>query len=195
MLVDASDGVDHSAIKKAGRRAKTVRELSERYLAEHADERKKASSARTDRRNLANPREPHLAAHGRLPVRDVTRADVESFMRKVRTGTTARREKLVRTIRRVRGGPGAANRCFALLSKMFNLAERWGIRPDGSNPCRHVEKNRERRVERIMPLVERFNRMGREGIEALGRMRQAPSLAVERAEAINIVLVASRAAE
>jgi hypothetical protein len=43
-----------------------------------------------------------------------------------------------------------------------------------------------------MPLVERFNRMGREGLEALGRMRQAPSLAVERAEAINVVLIAPR---
>jgi hypothetical protein len=40
-----------------------------------------------------------------------------------------------------------------------------------------------------MPLVERFNRMGRKGIEALGRMRHVPSLAVERAEAIDIVLV------
>ena len=30
-----------------------------------------------------------------------------------------------------------------------------------------------------------------DGIEALSRMRQAPSLAVERAEAINIVLIAS----
>jgi len=29
------------------------------------------------------------------------------------------------------------------------------------------------------------------GIEALGRTRQAPSLAVERADAINIVLIAS----
>ncbi len=41
-----------------------------------------------------------------------------------------------------------------------------------------------------MPLVERFNRMGREGLEALGRTRQVPSLAVERAGPINIVLVA-----
>jgi hypothetical protein len=26
---------------------------------------------------------------------------------------------------------------------MFNLAEEWGLRPDGSNPCRHVKKYRE----------------------------------------------------
>jgi len=53
-----------------------------------------------------------------------------------------------------------------------------------------VEEHVRRLGEQIMPLVERFHRMGREGIEALNRMRQAPSLAVERAEAISVVLVA-----
>jgi hypothetical protein len=43
--------------------------------------------------------------------------------------------------------------------------------------------------EQIIPLVERFNMMGREGIEALGRARQAPSLGVERASPIEIVFV------
>jgi hypothetical protein len=27
---------------------------------------------------------------------------------------------------------------FGVLRKMFNLAEVWGYRPDGTNPCRHV---------------------------------------------------------
>jgi integrase len=36
------------------------------------------------------------------------------------------------------------------MSKMMNLAERWGIRPDGSNPCRHVEKNRENKRTRFL---------------------------------------------
>ena len=31
----------------------------------------------------------------------------------------------------MRSTPGAANRTLALLSKMFNLAEKWGLRPDG----------------------------------------------------------------
>ena len=33
---------------------------------------------------------------------------------------------------------------------MLNLAESWGIRPDGSNPCRHVERYREKRRERFL---------------------------------------------
>jgi integrase len=50
--------------------------------------------------------------------------------------------------------PGAANRTIALLSKMFNLAEKWGLRSDGSNPCRHVEKYKERKIERFLSNEE-----------------------------------------
>ncbi len=39
--------------------------------------------------------------------------------------------------------PYQANRVLALLSKMLDLAEAWGYRPDGSNPCRHIEKYKE----------------------------------------------------
>ena len=34
--------------------------------------------------------------------------------------------------------PREANKTFGVLRKMFNLAEVWGLRPDGTNPCRHV---------------------------------------------------------
>ena len=37
---------------------------------------------------------------------------------------------------------------------MMNLAERWGLRPDASNPCRHVERYRERRRERFLSPAE-----------------------------------------
>jgi integrase len=46
------------------------------------------------------------------------------------------------------------NRLLAVLSKMFNLAERWGLRPDGSNPCRLIEKFAERKRERMLLPVE-----------------------------------------
>src|SRR3546814_19943547 len=35
--------------------------------------------------------------------------------------------------------PTEANKAFSILRKMFNLAEVWGYRPDGSNPCRHIQ--------------------------------------------------------
>jgi hypothetical protein len=43
--------------------------------------------------------------------------------------------------------------------------------------------------DRLMPLAERFHRMARESLEALSRMREAASLSVERAEAVQILLI------
>ncbi|HZK90155.1 MAG TPA: site-specific integrase [Stellaceae bacterium] len=40
------------------------------------------------------------------------------------------------------------------MSTMFNLAERWGLRPDGSNPCRHVDKYPQHRRERFLSPAE-----------------------------------------
>jgi integrase len=37
---------------------------------------------------------------------------------------------------------------------MFNIAERCGLRPNGSNPCRHVEKYAERKRERMLSPAE-----------------------------------------
>jgi integrase len=48
---------------------------------------------------------------------------------------------------------------LAVLSKMMNLAEAWGIRSDGSNPCRHLEKYREEKRERYLTREE-LQRLG-----------------------------------
>ena len=55
--------------------------------------------------------------------------------------------------------PYQANRTLALLSKFFGWAEKHGLRPDGSNPCRHVEKYREGRRERFLSQAE-LSRLG-----------------------------------
>ena len=55
--------------------------------------------------------------------------------------------------------PYQANRTLAVLSKMFNLAELWGMRPDGSNPCRHVKRYKERKRERFLSDTE-YARLG-----------------------------------
>ena len=60
-----------------------------------------------------------------MKVPDLTRADITALMRdKAHIAVTA-------------------NRLLACLRKMLNMAEVWGYRPDGSNPCRHVPKYRE----------------------------------------------------
>ena len=41
-----------------------------------------------------------------------------------------------------------------MLSKALNLAEVWGWRPDGSNPCRHVTKYKEKARRRYLSQQE-----------------------------------------
>jgi integrase len=152
LLVSVRDGEDPSGDRRLKRQAPSMLALAERYLEEYAETYKRPSSVKADRRNLKNHILPLL---GRLTVADVTRADVDAMMRSIRAGATKADVKLGKRSRRiVRGGPGVANRCCALLSKMFNLAERWGLRPDGSNPCRHVTKNPERKMRRYLSIDE-----------------------------------------
>ena len=127
------DGADPAADKMARREAPTMAELAERFLAEHAEAKRKGSTAAEYKRLLDKIILPAL---GKRKVADVTRADVT---------------KLHHTNR---AAPYQANRVLAVLSKMFNLAERWGLRPDGSNPCRHVEKFAERKRERMLSPAE-----------------------------------------
>jgi hypothetical protein len=53
-----------------------------------------------------------------------------------------------------------------------------------------VEEHVARLRDKLLPLVERSHRVARESIEAISRIRLAPSIAVERAEAVSIRLVA-----
>lgn len=139
MFADVAKGEDPSGERKRHRTAPTLAEFSERYLSQHARVKKKPLSAQADERNLRNHILPAL---GRKKVTDISRTDVAAFHQSMR-------EK-----------PSAANRCLMLLSKMFNLAELWGVRPDGTNPTRHIEKFKERKIERYLS-AEELARLGK----------------------------------
>lgn len=127
------NGGDPAAERKSYHQAPTVADLAERFMDEHARLKKKPKSIRGDERNWRLHVLPRL---GRRKVVDITRADVSALHAELS-------EK-----------PYLANRVLALLSKAFNLAEVWGWRPDGSNPCRHIERYRERRRERYLTREE-----------------------------------------
>ena len=112
-------GEDPSQERQDARGAPTVKELSERFMTEYSEARNKPSSIKTNRLNL---RVHVLPAFGRMKVAEVKRPDVAAL------------------IGQMRDTPAAANHTLSLLRKMFNLAELWGLRPDGTNPCRHVQK-------------------------------------------------------
>ena len=138
MLADVQDGADPATERKDDREALTVAELAEKYLREHAAPHKKPRSVEEDQRLL---RLHVLPALGRKKVAGITRADITGLHHAMRDT------------------PGAANRTLALVSKMLNLAEKWGLRPDGSNPCRHVDRYPERKMERFLS-VDELGRLG-----------------------------------
>ena len=110
-----------------------VKELCTRYLTEHAETRKKATSIRNDRRLI----EAHvLPALGSKKVAAITRAEIAALHHSLRKT------------------PYEANRMLAMVSKMFGLAERWGLRPDASNPAKNIDRYREEKRERYLSPEE-----------------------------------------
>jgi integrase len=131
-------GKDPAGTKAETKVAPTVADLAERFLAEHAEAKRKTSTAREYRRLLDHVVLPAL---GKRRVADIVRQDV------------------ARLHHARRATPTEANRALAVLSTMFTMAERWGERPDGSNPCRHIEKYPQRRRERFLSPKE-LGRLG-----------------------------------
>jgi site-specific recombinase XerD len=122
-------GGDPLAEIEAERSAPTVAEVIDRFEAEHLP-RKRPQTARDYRRMLDNHIRPHFGAHAK--VADVVYADVDALHRKITKS----------------GAKYAANRCVAILSKMFSLSVRWGMRED--NPCKGVERNTEHHRQRYL---------------------------------------------
>src|SRR6266568_1041189 len=121
-------------------------------MIEYASAHKKPSAVAQDRRNLDNHIIPLI---GRLMISAVERVDIARLMRDVAIGKTRKDEKTkLRGRRIVRGGEIVANRVQALLSKMFELAEEWKLRPKGSNPCRGLKHYVENKIERFLSTDE-----------------------------------------
>jgi integrase len=150
---DIRRGLDLAALRADRNDQPTVADLAERYLSHYAAGRKKPSSIYDDRRNLRNHILPLL---GQEKVSAVARERIEEVKRAIADGATSRPAN--KTIKHcsavVRGGPIAANRCLALLSKLFNLAESWQLRPRGSNPVTDIARYPERRRQRFLSRAE-----------------------------------------
>ena len=137
----------------------TLADLAERYMRAHVAVNCNAHTGGIYRGSLGNHILPALGA---LALEEVGREQIAALHYELRNT------------------PRAANRVLMILSKMFVLAEAWGLVPAGGNPCRHVVRYKRRKRERFL-TEEEYRRLGRElaALEAEGRV-PAPAAAALR---------------
>src|SRR5690606_33199824 len=136
----------------------TFADVADRWLVEHANTRLKPSSLARAQGLLDHHVLPAL---GRLRIEDLERAHV------------------ARLHHAMRKNPVSANRARALVSAICNFAERVGLRPVGTNPCRHVkpfpEEKRRRFLssEELARLGDALDHLEREGTGPCDRQAAA----------------------
>ncbi|MEO5337843.1 MAG: site-specific integrase [Magnetospirillum sp. WYHS-4] len=145
--------------RRPARRGDTLLAFCERYMEQHALPKKRPRSAKEDRRLIDGRILPML---GGLRIDRVGVAEVKFLHESLR------------------GTPYEANRTLALLRKMFNLAEDWGLRAPRSNPCKQVEpfpeQARARRLggpelARLGAVLKEAETKGREDVTVLSCLR------------------------
>lgn len=128
-LGEVAGGADPSATRQRERRAPNVSALCDRFMQEHVLMQCKETTQKEYKRCCEVLIKPKL---GGMRVQDVTRADITELHYSLRSK------------------PYLANRVLAIISKMFNLSELWDLRPDGSNPTRHVQRYKENKRQRFL---------------------------------------------
>lgn len=149
-LAEVRRGGDPSAAKNAARKAPTMKEFCHTFMEDYSKQRNKPSTQRGYQGVIDRCIIPIM---GRMKVQDVKRPDVAALMKKLAYK------------------PTEANKSFGVLRKMFNLAEVWGLRPDGTNPCRHVPMyppGKETRLivdDELVRIFRHLERLEAEGLE------------------------------
>lgn len=133
LLAGVRQGRDPSADRAADRAAPTVKELCDRFIQDYSIPKNRPKTVKGYAGLIKRKIKPQL---GTLKVRDVTRAHVADLMANMKAT------------------PRSANHMLSCLRKMMNVAEVWGYRDDGTNPCRHVPKYPETGRTRLLNDAE-----------------------------------------
>lgn len=151
LLVEVTKGGNPSEEKRVYAQAPDMTALCKRFMEEHVKHRCKPSTIKEYERNIELFIKPAL---GKMKVVDISRPDIS------------------RLHQAGKDTPYQANRTLGVLSTMFNKAEEWGLRPDGSNPTRHVRKYPEEKKQRflspkeIKKLFETLDNREQSGLES-----------------------------
>jgi integrase len=138
-----ADRNDPASEKRERREAPTVRDLIDRYVAEHLPTKTGGKYRVNDEKRMLAIIGQHLGIHTK--VAEVHFGDIEAMHRRITAG----------------GTPVRANRILGIASKMFTLSLRpvagenrpWRNAVDG-NPCTGVSRNREQARERFFSQAE-----------------------------------------
>lgn len=130
-LGEIAAGQDPQAHRKAERTALTMKDLIQRYEAQYLP--RKRSSSQTQDLSLIN--QFIRPAFEKEKVADIAYQDIEKLHAEVS-----------------QRAPYRANRLVALLSKMFSLSIKWGMRTD--NPCKGIDRNPEHKRTRYLNADE-----------------------------------------
>ena len=148
ILACAKKGIDPRDADARREAQPSMADLGRRFLEEYVPVHCKPSTREEYRRSVRLFVDPVI---GELRVPEVQRKDIAALHHGLRDK------------------PYQANRTLGVLSKMFNLAEVWGWRPDGTNPCRHVKRYKEHKRERFLSPeeTERLGQVLREAEEEM----------------------------
>ncbi|MFC4173469.1 tyrosine-type recombinase/integrase [Microvirga sp. GCM10011540] len=133
VLGAAARGDDPAADRNKRRKAMTVSEISERFLTEHVQPKRKPTTAELYRHVLEKHILPEI---GRRKAEEIAKADVTRLHHKLRAT------------------PFIANRAIAVLGSMFSWASEEGLVPEEFNPTARVEKYKEDKRERFLSSEE-----------------------------------------
>lgn len=133
LLGTIATGRDPAAERDKAKADRSLAAVLDQFMAEHVKPKLKASTAEGYQRVARLYVLPSLGRHS---IGEIKRADI------------------ARLHHEMRSKPYQANSTLAMLSKFFGWAEKHGLRPDGSNPCRHVGKYPEGRRERFLSQTE-----------------------------------------
>lgn len=158
------NGDDPLRERQEARHAPTVKELIDRYIAEHVP----TLSARNGSDQVSMLRKLVEPEWGARKVSEITETDVNRLLAKIAAGRSRPRKEQPKRKRKkplagARPTPVRANRVGEVLRKMFNLAIKpWGMRAD--NPAqgfvRNIENEREvfltiEQIERLVAAMDR----------------------------------------
>jgi integrase len=149
IILQAELGQDRAAEKAKLRAEMTFDKVCDLYLKEGC-ETKKASTIATDTGRIERHIKPLL---GKKRIGEISRTDVDKFMRDVASGKTAADEKTKKRGRAiVEGGKGTATRTVGLLGGIMSFAVMRQMRAD--NPVRGVKRYADKKGETFLSATE-----------------------------------------